>query len=284
MTVARVAVCFAGFASFVGCSLFSDLGGYSEEPPTAVSDSGADVDATIANDGSSGPPDAPAPIDAGPDGSAYKQAVLADQPMAYWPFDEGAGSSFARDIIGGKNAALVGAVTFGKPGVDGTAVERSSGGGNFDVGDFFDLAGTQPYTIELWGWPKGTGQYENILYKRRQDFVGWIVYFSAASQDVSIEQRYAAGQRVAYAPLPDGAKTKFHHIVFVFDPVDPTDKRMRLYIDNVRTNGFSDDGAADDTSQSLGMMDFVGLLDEVALYDHALTTERIDAHYKLGPK
>lgn len=280
MTVARVAVCFVGFASFVGCSLFSDLGSYSEDPP--VDDSGPSRDAAIA-DGSSDSQDAAVVVDAGPDGSPYKQAVLADRPMAYWPFDEAAGSSFARDVIGGKNADVVGAVTFGKPGVDGTAVERSSGDGSFDVGDHFDLAGTQPYTIELWGWPKGNEQFENILYKRREDMVGWIVYFSDASQNVSIEQRYGAGQRVAYAPVPL-AKTKFHHIVFVFDPADPTDKRLRLYVDNVRTNGFSDDGAADDTTETLGMMAFVGLLDEVALYDHALTTERIAEHYELGSK
>ena len=52
----------------------------------------------------------------------------------------------------------------------------------------------------------------------------------------------------------------------------------------MRTNGFSDDGAADDTTETLGMMAFVGLLDEVALYDHALTTERIAEHYELGSK
>jgi hypothetical protein len=281
MPVARAAWIFVTLLAFVGCSLFSDLGGYSDDPVAAVPDSGALPDATTA-DGPNAPPDASPAIDAGADASAYKQAVLADQPIAYWPFDDGAGASFAREAIGGKNADVIGTLAFGVAGVDGTAVERSDTGGDLNVGDFFDLAGQQAYSIEFWAWPKGNAEFEDVLHKRDENGKGWIVYFRDASKDIQIEHTYAAGQRTTFAPVP--SKTAFHHFVFVFDPADPTETRARVYIDNVRTNGFSDDGPADDVTKSLAMLRFVGLLDEVAIYDHALGAARVSAHFAVGSK
>jgi hypothetical protein len=282
MPIARVAWIFVTLAAVAACSLFSDLGGFSGDGAAPTADSGVLLDASV-DDGSSSPPDASLVIDAGPDASAYKQAVLADGPIAYWPFDDGAGASFARETIASQNGDVIGTLTFGVPGVDGTAVERSDTGGELDVGDHFDLAGQQAYSIELWAWPKGDGQFENILHKRDENGKGWIIYFREASANIQIEQTYAAGQRTTYAAIPM-AKTKFHHFVFVFDPADPVESRSRVYIDNVRTNGFSDDGPADDVTKSLEMMQFVGILDEVAIYDHALKAERISEHYLRGSK
>jgi hypothetical protein len=282
MRVARSAGIFVTLGAFAGCSLFSDLGSYSEQDPAASpAEAGASADAPTNGDGSSGVPDGPG-IDAGPDASAYKQAVLADQPVAYWPFDDAVGSNVAKEIIGGKNADVLGAITFGVKGADGTAIQRSATGGYLDVGDYFDLAGHQAYSIEFWGWPKGTNEFENILNKR-EDGKGWIVYFRDGNGSVQIEQPYAAGQRTTFAPLP-APKDRLHHVVFVFDPMDPTERRQRVYIDTLRTNGFSDDGPADDVSISLTMFGFVGVLDEVAIYHHALSSERIAKHYELGTK
>lgn len=282
MTVARAACIFVTIAAFAGCSLFSDLGGFSDQPAPPASDAGTSADTATAEGGSSGPADG-SPADAGADASPYKQAVIADQPVAYWPFDEAAGANVARDIIGGKNADVIGMLTFGVKGADGTAVERTATGGSLDVGDFFDLAGKQAYSIELWGFSKGTNQFENVLSKRGDTGNGWIVYFRDGNDSVQIEQRYAAGQRTTFAPLP-APKASLHHIVFVYDPNDPTEKRQRVYIDSTRTDGFSDDGDADDSTTPLRMLLFVGILDEVAIYHHALSAERIAEHFKLGSK
>lgn len=282
MMVARGACVFVALAAFAGCTLFSDFGGYSEEPDGAA-DSSAAMDVTTSDDGASGFPDAPS-VDAGPDASPYKRAVLADGPIAYWPFDDAAGASFAREVVGARNAEAVGAITFGVAGVDGTAVERVVNGGNLDVGDHLDLAGQQAYSIEFWAFMKGTAEFENVFHKRDGNRKGWIVYFRGGAESVQIEHTYAAGQRTTFAkmPLP---KAKFHHVVFVFDPADPTEKRQRVYVDGMRTDGFSDDGPADDVTTSLRLLEsMVGILDEVAIYDRALTVERIAAHFALGPK
>jgi hypothetical protein len=283
MRVARVAGVFVTLTAFAGCSLFSDLGSYSDDPSVSSPEAGSAPDGPTTTDGSSGGSDAPPTGDAGPDASAYKQAVLADQPVAYWPFDEAPGANLAKEIIGGKNAEVLGNVTFGVKGADGTAISRDAAGGHLEVGDYFDLAGTQAYSIEFWGWPKGTGEFENILHKRNANGKGWIVYFRDGSDSVQIEQPYVAGGRTTFAPLPV-PKDRMHHIVFVHEPMDPTEKRQRVYIDTIRTNGFSDDGPADDVTTPLTMFDFVGVLDEVAIYHHALSAERIAKHYELGAK
>jgi hypothetical protein len=275
MTIARTACIFVSFAAFAGCTLFSDFGGFSEEQgPT---DAGPSAEATTTD----APGDSSADSDTGPAVITYRQAVLADQPIAYWPFDEPAGTPITREIIGGKNAEVVGKLAFGVPGADGTGVERTTEGGSLEVGDFFDLAGKQAYAIEFWGLPKGTSEFEDILHKRADNGSGWIVYFRDGNDSVQIEQRYAAGSRTTFVPLPT-PKASWHHIVFVYAPNDPTEKRARVYVDGVRTDGFSDDGDADDTAQPLRMHSFIGILDEVAIYHHALSAERISEHYKLG--
>lgn len=284
MTVSRAAVIYVTAAAFAGCSLFSDLGSYSDEPATPASDGGSNPAEDAANaHGSNGPPDAAPPIDAGPDVSAYKQAVLADKPVAYWPFDEPSGANVAKDIVGGKNAEVVGTIVFGSKGADGTAAERVAADGYLEVGDVFDLAGQQAYSIELWGWPKSAAEFSNVVFKRNEMGKGWIVYFLDGAGSVVIEHGYAAGQRTTSAPLPD-PKQRLHHVVFVFDPTAPTDTRQRVYVDTVRTNGFSDDGPADDIATPLRMLESIGVLDEVAIYHHVLTADRIAEHYARAAK
>lgn len=283
MRLVRAAVLAASLAVPVGCTLFSDFGGFSEGAPAPGADSGGG-DASTSTDAATTTDGTPSGGDAGPDGSPYKLAVLADSPVAYWPLDEAAGANVAKDVIGGRNAEVIGTVKLGVKGIDGNALEREVGGGRLEVGDFFDLAGNQAYSIEFWGWEKGVGDFENVLAKRDGALKGWIVYFrnDGFSTSIQIEQKYAAGQRTTYAPVPD-ARARLHHIVFVFDPAAGTDTRQRVYIDSIRTDGFSDDGAADDVTTPLVFVpSFIGVLDEIAIYDHALTATRIAEHFALG--
>jgi len=243
---------------------------------------------------------APAPVDAGilesgvdagsvdatdaPNELPYRAAVLADAPIAYWPFDDDPGANTAREIVGGKNGDVVGTVTFGVPGVSGTAIERPmQTDGRLDVGDDFDFAGKVPYTIEFWVKPQIVGRFGDVLDKRdTPNGKGWIAYVHDGP-GVQLEQPVPGGGRTAYVDVPSLTDGKFHHVVFTFDPTQPTSIRLRLFVDSVRTDGFSDDLDAADTTIVLTMAStYVGVLDEVALYDHALSADRVSAHYKLG--
>lgn len=289
MRFVRAVIVGAIVAAPAGCTLFTDFGGFSEKPPPAASEAGAVVDAAPSADVSTDETsETSAPVaDAGPDASPYKLAVLADQPIAYWPFDEAPGANVAREIIGGKNAQLTGTMKFGVAGVDGTAIERTLADGTFDVGDNFDLPGKQAFSVELWAKPQSLDEYANVLYKRNAKLEGWVVYFVRNGVEITaaMEQRYPTGARYQKGLVFDPAG-RLHHVVHVYDPTDTLDKRSRTYVDGVRTNGFNpDDNPSVDLTEPLQMAtSFIGVLDEVAIYDHALTGERIAEHYKLASK
>lgn len=282
-----------GSAAFVaGCSLFSDLGGFSGDsastneggtPETGDSDSGVDDAA----------PETDAPVaivDAGPDASPYMLAVLADRPIAYWPMDDAPGCALVTELVGGKNADFAGVLTCGVPGVSGTAIDKTKVEQVLAVGDYFDFVGFNPYTIEAWAKPRFEAQYLTMIAKRRPNTpFGWNFYF----QDVDpagapgfqmLHVSPDGGNRTVFVATPDAA-SKFHHIVVTYDPNVATGAPLRMYYDGVRTDGYDDDIPASDTTEPVWIGEaYTGLLDEIALYDHALGAERVQAHYQLGKK
>lgn len=277
----------AAFAG--GCSLFSDLGGFSENPAPTSEAGAADGDATATTDGSSST-DGPSSIDAGPDASPYELAVLEDKPIAYWPMDDAPGSAVVREIIGNKKAEFAGTLTFGVPGVSGTCIDKTDVDQVLEVGDYFDFVGFNPYTIEVWAKPRFESQYPTMIAKRRPNTpYGWNFYFHKVdpSDPPGFQHEHVSpdgGNRTVFVSTPD-ADTKFHHIVVTYDPNVATGAPLRMYYDGVRTDGFDDDVPASDTTEPVRIgQTFTGLLDEIALYDHALSVERVQAHHQLGKK
>lgn len=280
----RLMLVVSAIAAAAGCSLFSDLEGFSDPGQVAADaapsgDAGSSTDAEVTPDSGDSSADA---------GATYRDEVLADAPIAYWPLDDAPGSTIAREIVGGRDGTAVdGTITFGGPAIAGGALQMPDQGGHLEVGDFFDLAGKTAYSIEFWAKPTLVRQFHDVLRKRDALLQGWIVYFhqlDSPTGTVALEQKYPDGGRGAYpgiTPVDD----RYHHYVFTYDPVLPVASRMRLYFDAVRRDGNSDDGAAKDTDVPLLIADgYVGLLDEIAIYDHALTAERVLAHFQRGSK
>lgn len=275
-----------------GCALFSDLGGFS----SGDSDGGSPLDpdgggdANVADTATSG--DGPiSVVDAGPDAPAYALAVLADKPIAYWPMDDAPGAAFVTEIIGGKKADFSGPLTFGVAGVSGTCIDKTDRAQILEVGDYFDFVDKNPYTIEAWAKPRFDYEYLTMIAKRRpnQEY-GWNFYFSQVDKadPPGFQMIHAypppGGQRTVFVTTPDAAM-KFHHVVVTYEPTPATGPPMRMYYDGVRTDGYADDKAANDTTEPVWIGEgYLGLLDEIALYDHALPVERVQAHYQLGKK
>ena len=291
MAVVRRAF-WAAFAavSAVGCALFSDFGGLSNgtDPDAGALPEGGDP-GTAGDSGNDG--DLPPVVDAGPDAPAYRLAVLEDKPIAYWPFDDPPSSSFVSEIVGNKKADFSGPLTFGVPGVSGTCIDKTDRTQILEVGDYFDFVDKNPYTIEAWAKPRFDYEYLTMIAKRRPNAeYGWNFYFSQVdkSDPPGFQMIHAypptGGQRTVFVSTPDAAM-KFHHVVVTYEPSPATGPRMRMYYDGVRTDGFDDDKPANDTTEPVWIGEgFLGLLDEIALYDHALTVERVQAHYLLGKK
>ena len=156
----------------------------------------------------------------------------------------------------------------------------------------YDFNGNQPFSISMWIKGNTKGSYQQIVGKRKQstgngyylgvDPSGFATFFHQG-QTVS-QGRGVTGD----TDLFDGA---WHFIAVVSDPNADADGQMRLYVDGssnlythhkVQSESPTDFGNASfsvGAGRDLGAGQYNpydGLVDEVGLWDHALTTEEVD--------
>lgn len=223
-------------------------------------------------------------------GGIYADTVLADTPSHYWRLDEAAGTGTGFDQAGFDDLALSSGVTQGAGGAlagspntassfDGT----SSGLGATGT----PVTGPNVFTVEAWfnttttngGKIVGFGNrdsgnstsYDRHVYMTNNGQLRFGVYpgFEAT---VGNSTRYNDGQ--------------WHHVVATLGPAG-----MALYVDGRLTGQRGDVTTAQsyngywrvggDRSWSGGQW-FNGRIDEVAVYDTALTAAQAQRHYVVG--
>jgi hypothetical protein len=218
--------------------------------------------------------------------------VLADQPLAYWRLDELSGS-VAKDSSGNHNdATYVGGVMLGAPGAlagdADTAATFDGITGFVTAGNKFGFAGLAQFSVEAWVTAASIPGYAGILSKN--DAVGgppsegFLVFVSPTDGDFGF-QRLDGDNASSAISTASASATSFLHVVATFDQVD-----MVIYVNGepqgTQTASFSIAGAMADFvvgAEAGGTGNyFAGTLDEVAVYDHALTVDRIKAHYAAG--
>jgi hypothetical protein len=208
-------------------------------------------------------------------GSKYADEVLADQPIAYLRLGESSGT-VAVDLTGnGHDGLLKGGVTLGAAGAlvgDTDTAMYFDGTTYVDLGDELDMSGTSQFTLEAWIHPQaGNGGY---LGKSMYD-QGYKGYF-VADNDSTIQ---FVREGAAVTP-PVIAFTQYTHVVGTYDGLN-----LILYLNGAKagsdtaTNVVTDHPNPFTIGQVGGWGDFVGFIDEVAIYDTALTEVRIKAHY-----
>jgi hypothetical protein len=244
-------------------------------------------------DGTSSCP--PPPQDAG----TYGNTVLADQPLAYWRFDEPNGPT-AYDSSGHcVNGTYKGAIAFGTTGAlskdTDTAVTMNGSNTWVDMGDVFPFLGYAPFSLELWVRPTlVTMSYKGLITKEFQntgntDREGYDI-FQQSPMGAGFEryQNYMSdGAYCRSGALDAGGCTSsgfWVHFVATFDGGN-----LSFYQDGVLVGGPT--AAMRMIQPTTGCSFAVGALlcgttgwfsgdvDEVAVYDHPLSQARIQAHY-----
>jgi hypothetical protein len=236
--------------------------------------------------------------------AGYVATVLADAPIAYYRLDELSGS-VAHDAVGGNDGTYFN-VTLGQPGysvIDLDPAIEVSGQDSY-VGNIsgtainFEGTNSSSFSLELWanGPPgqsgdaaliaKGTGPlYDSPNEQFCIDIsLGNYRFFSRAAQ--------GDGQEVpmyqALAPFgPDGA---WHYIVGVYDSQA---NQLFLYVDaTLQAANRGPIGGPLPSRQPVSFgskrsgataiydLSFTGLLDEVAIYNKALSADQVAAHYR----
>lgn len=272
-----------------GDAAYPDVGGAEDAPPDAgpPGEAAADAQGDAASDAADGGPDADA-ADGGRDADAaaspYATAVLGDAPLAYWRLDEPSGTVCHDSSGHGNDATYLGAVGLGVAGPlvgdPDTAAQFNGADAKIDVGDKFDFAGSAPFSIEMWARPDVIDStYRHVETK--------MLYTDAGQPGTGIYFYFHAGNGLGFERwnnnftddgLGDTAVTtaQWLHVVGTFDGAT-----MTLYVNGAQV--MSKPTAivvAANGVHLLWAQSFQGALDELAIYDHALPSARVQAHYQ----
>ena len=206
--------------------------------------------------------------------------------VAHYKFDEGAGTT-AGDSSGNNNTGTLINGPTRTLGKIGQAL-------NFDgVDDFVNVGtsatyefGLNSFSVSTWFYTPANLTNEYILSRVNGAYTtGWNIGVSGVS---TLNWIVLNGVSSANATMPSFALSQWHHAVGV---VDRTANRSYLYVDgvlqgNVSIAGF---GAVDAVGANLnfgrnsgGGTQFNGLIDEVRVYNRALTEQEIRQLYLMG--
>jgi uncharacterized repeat protein (TIGR01451 family) len=213
--------------------------------------------------------------------SPYPTAVLADNPVAYYRLDEAVGSTVAMDASGrGHSGAYERSPVLGMPGLindpSDTAVDFTNG--DVAIPNATDLNFVNvPFTIEAWVKGAQGSTYQRVFDK--------IVAGQATGYGLDL-----AGNSIRvlgcsnFSPQVQLSATTAYHVVAVSDGggtgsvyLDGTLLASGPYAACASYVGSAHIGVAND-----GEAQFAGVIDEVAVYNYALSSARILAHYNAG--
>lgn len=239
--------------------------------------------------------DAPVETDAGCLVNDYVSSVLADQPLAYWRLDEDGGTT-ATDSTGGHDGAYRNGVTLGVPGVlpGDTAALFDGDGGYVYVGPQLAFLDQASFSVEAWIRPtRIDGEFRGVLSNESPSIsarFGYLLYVELKPDAgvLSGFERWNGGMSNPTVVVNAVSQGEWAHVVGTFDGMAGHET---LYV-----NGSAlavDNGPAIQIGQSGAFVIaalnsaatptfFDGTIDEVAVYDHALTARCVLAHYDLG--
>ncbi|MBC2709783.1 MAG: LamG domain-containing protein [Desulfosarcina sp.] len=230
-------------------------------------------------------------------GAAF--AACPDNIAAYWKLDETTGSPYTDFISDNDGSVATGKVapTAGTGTVNGAQLFDNTGGSETGIdvpaSSSFNWAATDSFSIELWvntvsaGAPGGTQVFMG-RYGAIEGMQWWVGFDAAGNARLYLNDGLAPAVSITgTTSLSDG---NWHHVVVVRNGT--TDENI-LYADGVvqdaaASQAFSrgfDSGASE---LNIGWLNrapfyhFNGLIDEVALYDRALTPAEIVAHRDAG--
>lgn len=277
-----------------GCSLFTSLedfdGDGTGEADAATPDGLATANDSGTTPGTDGSADADASAPTTPS-ETYRAAVLADQPIAYFRFEETSGTSL-KDETNGHTGTAFGSPTLTASGLfgptDGIELPADSKAHVRVDGTDVRFAGSMSkFTVEAWVFPTKFQDYQWIA-STEEPFAprsGWSIF--ASSTATASYEAWATELRALYLSAKPLVLGKWQHVVFTYNGIVLTG-----YVDGVKVQTTEYTTTMPDIGQlTFGCRLINGnpseclqgwKLDEIALYSDALTVQRVKAHYDLG--
>lgn len=231
---------------------------------------------------------------------SYAQAVRAANPVAYWALDAVGGALSGLDASGnGHHATALGNTTAQlASGLFGGAAAGS--GSWLQVPALSAMTGRNAVTVEAWmkldAPMLSTAESFAGLYDSTQDH--YALYLDRANGELRFKVTTANGAAErpgASAYVVDKKRGQWVHVVGMLDPNDAAGPSAKLYVDGVLRDrhtavnlastlpagqlaAIGADWNNGNANRKLG----IGLVDQVAVYDRALTEAELRSHYSLG--
>ncbi len=213
--------------------------------------------------------------------SSYVAAVLADIPLLYWRLGE-AGGNVASDASGNSRDGLYASCTLGVTGAlvyDNDTAVAFDGVASTVSGPVPTFAVRAPFTVEAWVRPATATNFGHLLNHEPPNGVreGFALFYNFGTPAF---ERFVSNSNLTAAASGPIPTIVFSHLVGTYDG-----NTLSLYVNGVLADAVSD------TRVSVGYAgDFVvgaceddeffeGTIDEVAVYDYALSPERVLAHF-----
>jgi hypothetical protein len=224
----------------------------------------------------------------------YASVVLADSPVAYWRLEEPVTATAAKNEVSSLHTAIPSAgTTLGAPGlVKGSSGAARLEGGYLDVlnADGLRFAGSAPFTLEAWIKPSLTGVAAGnarfICVGSALDNTANGYYLYHVGSTLEADRRGGSLNVGAYAANAVTAESVLHIVathdgsvieIHVNGASVAKSAVSNLSIAGVPT-GLRWGGRPTEDLTNL----FMGTIDELAIYDSALSKVRIQAHYAAG--
>jgi|GEM_PF-2402697 len=248
----------------------------------------------------------------------YAQQVIEDKPVAYWRFDDLApDKTVANAVEPGVNDLMGYGYFLPGPGAVGSAVfldNRSRSSNYFQSKDLLEpLAGADSFTMELWyridkpQFAKLFALHAAGVYDQKPNSSNAANIQLIDDTKFAIEGWKTNRIRGLFRDPPGSSSRegtnvfasenylidRWQHVVFCKDK-----NELRLYIDGLLTSKTDakegalpdqvvavmgiGDLSSDNSSKSNMVRALTGWLDEVAIYNHALTDKQIADHYRIA--
>jgi YD repeat-containing protein len=227
---------------------------------------------------------------------SYPAAVLGTTGLvSYWRLGETTGTQLA-DSKGNNPATLTGGATLGATGgvADDPDTSVSFDGFNDAASATVNLSGSSAVTVEFWLKWDGFVDNDQLAMELTDNFNqnagGFLVDPNASNGEFGVAIGNDDARNNAYFTRPSAAQ--WHHYAFVLDSTAPAATQVVPYVDGVAVpyiKGATGTGAGHFANAALHFMSRSGQalfgggdLDEVAVYDRALSAATIAAHRAAG--
>ena len=219
------------------------------------------------------------------------QAELVDGLIAYWPLDEGEGTTAADAYTGTHNGTVENGATW-VAGKVGSALEfyGGEGGGDVSIPMHAELMPPEVFSVQAWAnWNSHDINWAGIVsnfYDTGSNEGGWLLFgWSYDSVWFALETGNTQYTEINGGAMGTGV---WHHLVGVYDG-----SFMRLYVDGSEAAYSPKTGSIDYQPEALEFsigrfhdndedFSFDGKVDEVALWGRALTVDEVTWLYNGG--